>query len=692
MNVLHDIFGHSAMDALGWAVLHSVWQGALVALLFGGLLFVLRKKSALTRYYLAGGLLFSMALCFALTFGYYWEANSSAQTGEIAQEKAINFIVLNAKLADSEASLLETFQQYFAAHLPAISTLWFLGFTVFVTRWLGGWAYVQRLKNYRNWYAGAQAERLLHELKTQLKVSQRVEVLASAVAEVPMVIGHFRPVILIPASLLTGLDEHQLRAILAHELAHIRRWDYFVNGVQCFLEAIFFYHPVVWWLSSHMRQEREHCCDDLTLSTGAEPLAYAQALTRVAEAQLYSPQVAMALNGGKRKGPLMQRVQRIVSGDLKQSRFSDGFLVAVLIAVSFVALSFTFAWPSNAENIENILAENKSVEEKAPLSPTAPSEESKAEYLRATGPDGGEHDLIIVRNKKGKITALFVDGKKVPKKDFKKYKPLVEEALAKAEKNKAPEAPSEEVMMEVIAELESAECAEAPQVWVGKRDGDVRIHRFPSGLSSDSLQVVVEMAEARADSLAKKWEFIVNERINHDSIREVVEKRMRIFEIKADSLRQSGQSFRFFINDEDSANVDFDFDFDTDFKISFDGNLDSLLENVKTFRLHEMEELEQELSSLKTEIKILAKDGQGLHLKDLDKKIDFCRQFFKDEGIIKKGKRLQLEKVGETLLVNGEKVPPATLKKLDKQMKKEFGSSFTELFSLDGENISIKVK
>jgi len=689
MNVLHNIFGHSAMDALGWAVLHSIWQGALVALLFGGLLFVLRKKSALTRYYLAGGLLFSMALCFALTFGYYWEANSTAQADEIAQEKAINFIVLNAKLADSEASLLETFKQYFAAHLPAISTLWFLGFTVFVTRWLGGWAYVQRLKNYRNWYAGAQAERLLHELKTQLKVSQRVEVLASAVAEVPMVIGHFRPVILIPASLLTGLSEHQLRAILAHELAHIRRWDYFVNGIQCFLEAIFFYHPVVWWLSKHMRQEREHCCDDLTLSTGAEPLAYAQALTRVAEAQLYSPQVAMALNGGKRKGPLMQRVQRIVSGDLKQSRFSDGFLVAVLIFVSFVALSFTFAWPSNAETTEKFEVENEKTK-KAPLSPTTPGEESKAEYFRAKGPDGGEHDLIIVRNKKGKITALFVDGKKVPKKDFKKYKPLVEKALAKAEKNTAPEAPSEEVMMEVIAELENAECAEAPQVWVGRRDGDVRIHRFPSGLSSDSLQVVVEMAEARADSLAERWEFIVNERINHDSIREVVEKKMRIFELKADSLRQSGQSFRFFIHDEDSANVEFDFD--TDFKISFDGNLDSLLENVKTFRLHEMEELEQELSNLKTEIKILAKDGEVLHLEDFDKKIQFCREFFKEEGFIKKGKRLRIEKINDNVLVNGKKVPESTLKKLDKQMKKEFGSSFTELFSLDGENISIEVK
>jgi hypothetical protein len=385
----------------------------------------------------------------------------------------------------------------------------------------------------------------------------------------------------------------------------------------------------------------------------------------------------------------MQRVQRIVKGDLKQSRFSDGFLVAVLIAVSFVALSFTFAWPSNAEKLEKFELESKKEKEKALVASAETSEESKAEYLRAKGPDGGEHDLIIVRNKKGKITALFVDGKKVPKKDFKKYKPLVEEALAKAEKNTAPEAPTEEVMMEVIAELENAERAEAPRVWVSKDGGNVRVHRFPSGLSSDSLQVVVEMAEARADSLAEKWEIIVNERINHDSIREVVEKRMRIFELQADSLRKNGKGFHFFFRDGDSANVEFDFD--TDFKISFDGNLDSLLENAKTFRLHEMEELERELAGLKTEIKILAKDRSKLQLENLDEKIAFCREFFREEGLMNRGKRLKIEKKQGQVFVNEHEVPAATLKKLDKQLKKEFGTSFTELFSLDGENITIKI-
>ena len=94
--------------------------------------------------------------------------------------------------------------------------------------------------------------------------------------EVPTVIGWLRPVVLMPASALSGMGPQQLEAILAHELAHIRRHDYLVNLLQTVVETLLFYHPAVWWLSGRIRVERENCCDDLAVSLCGDPYAYAE--------------------------------------------------------------------------------------------------------------------------------------------------------------------------------------------------------------------------------------------------------------------------------------------------------------------------------------------------------------------------------------------------------------------------------
>ena len=112
----------------------------------------------------------------------------------------------------------------------------------------------------------------------RLGVSRPVRLLKSALVEVPTVIGWFRPVILLPAATLTGLTPGQLEAILAHELAHVRRLDYVVNAFQCLVETLMFYHPVAWWISRCIREERENCCDDLVIKVCGDRLAYARAL------------------------------------------------------------------------------------------------------------------------------------------------------------------------------------------------------------------------------------------------------------------------------------------------------------------------------------------------------------------------------------------------------------------------------
>jgi peptidoglycan/xylan/chitin deacetylase (PgdA/CDA1 family) len=156
-------------------------------------------------------------------------------------------------------------------------------------------------------------EELLARASRRVRVSRAVRLCRSALVEVPTVVGHLRPIILVPAAALAGLTPRQLEAVLAHELAHIRRYDYLVNLLQTAAEVLLFYHPAAWWLSRRLRAEREHACDDAAVEAVAgDVLLYARALaaleqTRAARAPR-APELALAADGGS----LMKRIERLV--------------------------------------------------------------------------------------------------------------------------------------------------------------------------------------------------------------------------------------------------------------------------------------------------------------------------------------------------------------------------------------------
>jgi uncharacterized protein involved in exopolysaccharide biosynthesis len=150
---------------------------------------------------------------------------------------------------------------------------------------------------------------LLEDLKIRFKVSRSVRLVSSALAEVPMVIGWLRPVILLPASSLTGLTPAHLQAILAHELAHVRRCDYLVNWLQNLVETVMFYHPAVWWISGCIREEREQCCDEMVVRICQDRLMYARALLRLEELRGMPARLVFAASGGS----LLGRIRRLLA-------------------------------------------------------------------------------------------------------------------------------------------------------------------------------------------------------------------------------------------------------------------------------------------------------------------------------------------------------------------------------------------
>jgi len=319
--------GLSLSNTLAWTLLHSLWEGAGIALALAIALSVMRSSRA--RYAAACVSLVALLVAFALTA--VWEA--PAFFGG-------NFVTAQvAGVRSHGQSVFPFVREFGSANLPPwLAALWVAGVALFHVRSAAGWAAARRLRR-RGVCAALQPWRdRLEELCGEFGVTKPVDLLEPCLAPVPVVIGYLRPVILFPLGLLTSLPVGQIEAILLHELAHIRRHDYLVNLLQTFIENFLFYHPAAWWISSVIRAEREHCCDDLVIATRGQPGDYAAALTALEHNRWTATNAVLAANGGN----LMRRVTRILyPREHRQAALAPVFLAGVLTLIAAVALS---AW------------------------------------------------------------------------------------------------------------------------------------------------------------------------------------------------------------------------------------------------------------------------------------------------------------------------------------------------------------
>lgn len=315
MNALYELMRQPLAHRVGWVLLHSLWQGALVGAAFGLLRQGLRRRSAEVRY--AAGCL-ALALLLAgpiITLGL-WPApvpGASPVAGGAALTGGWGTVSAARSAADSAVgngvySLVQWATDFCGRLAPLLAAAWLLGVSVCLARLAQGCWWVKRIRC--QFLAPVEPGWLevLDDLRCRLEISRPVRLLKSAVVEVPTVLGWIRPVILLPAATLAGLAPEQLEAILAHELAHVRRWDYVVNACQCALETVMFYHPVVWWVSRCVREERENCCDDLVVRVCGNRVAYARALATLEESRAELPDLAFAASGA----PLLKRIRRLL--------------------------------------------------------------------------------------------------------------------------------------------------------------------------------------------------------------------------------------------------------------------------------------------------------------------------------------------------------------------------------------------
>ena len=201
-----------------------------------------------------------------------------------------------------------------------------------------GWLVAQRLKRRGRRDLNEEWQARLALLALRLGIRRTIGLCESALAKVPSVIGWLKPMILVPAGAMINLSVSELEAVLAHELAHIRRLDYLANLLQSAIETLMFYHPAMWWVSKRIRAERENCCDDLAIAACGDRIVYARALTALEELRGTTPQFAMAATGG----PLLNRVRRLLGKDDPRGRSLPVWMAAATILVAAIIGSSGF--------------------------------------------------------------------------------------------------------------------------------------------------------------------------------------------------------------------------------------------------------------------------------------------------------------------------------------------------------------
>ena len=321
------------VEALGLALLHSLWECSLIALLFAAFTLVFRSSNA---RYLAGCLaMFLMLAVPAITFFGFLDDSTAAVTvasggSDVAQQSPSSATGPQAVEMPADAP------SFFAL----IVWLWLTG-VIAMTAWsAAGWVAAQRLKRRSAVMIAETWRERVTFLAGHLGIRRTVRVYESILARAPAVIGWLRPVILVPAGALIHLSAEELEAVLAHELAHIRRHDYLINLMQTAIETLLFYHPAVWWVGRSIRAEREHCCDDLAVQTCGDRIVYARALTSLEELRCTDRRFAMAATGGD----LGERVRRLLSSRQPvRRRLPIVLLAGVTILVASVAFLNTGA-------------------------------------------------------------------------------------------------------------------------------------------------------------------------------------------------------------------------------------------------------------------------------------------------------------------------------------------------------------
>jgi beta-lactamase regulating signal transducer with metallopeptidase domain len=358
MDMLHQPYVQALASALG----HFIWQGAILGL--AAHLVVRTGRLGPNARYTVGVLcLLTMAAMPIATTIYI--AQSAMGASSAVRDATIGSGRVTALPVAAPDQVAPGSRPVW--NLPAgIVLSWLVGVIVLSMRLLGGWVMTRRLVDGARGPAAPDIRGLARRVAERLALARLVEVFESPTIVVPMMVGWIKPCVILPTAALSGLTPVQVEALLAHELAHVRRHDYLVNLVQSAIETLLFYHPAVWWISRDIRETREHCCDDIAVAV-CDRVVYASALADLAALarRTAGPRLALAATDGA----LVSRVRRILGGADDGRGGKPGWLPAVLLALTVAGIAPIVLSSAPVAETPRLMAASSSAQRTEPAKP-----------------------------------------------------------------------------------------------------------------------------------------------------------------------------------------------------------------------------------------------------------------------------------------------------------------------------------
>lgn len=327
------------LDSLGWALLHSLWQGAFAFLLVASLRALFKNNTPSLRYAAQLSVLAACFAAFLATFGIYAKAGLQ-MSGENFVLKGIHSG--QAILPDTSAPIGQTLSSSFSAiqsgltadaasFTPMLGVFWCLGFAFLALRYTGAFAFTQGMRSRGLSAPNAAWTQRFRTLVLNAGLTADIQLYVSEYVSGPVTLGFIKPIVLVPAGFLTGLPQDQIEAILLHEIAHIHRCDYALNLVQTAIKTVLFFNPAIHYISRYIDIDREQACDDLAVAQSRNPQALAKGLASL-RLQFCTESFAMQAAGNGESTPLLDRLSRL-AGDSQSTRRSEPLFMSALTAL-----------------------------------------------------------------------------------------------------------------------------------------------------------------------------------------------------------------------------------------------------------------------------------------------------------------------------------------------------------------------
>ena len=410
-------------------LLHSLWQGVLLAVLTALIVLFTTKANAKVRYNLFVGCLLLFIAGVGTTFCIElnrFEPSSVLHTAAFGSPAFGDSLMQpGGTVTQLGPNLINNLMGYLGRYSSAIVLAWFLIICAKSIRFMVDIRTLAQIRSTQVYFAGTMLTDKVNDLAVQYEIKQKIQILQSGLIKVPMVLGHFKPLILVPLGLINGLSMEEVDAILSHEIAHIKRRDYLVNILQSAVEILFFFNPAVLWVSNLIKTERENCCDDLAVSNVETKIDYIKALVSCQQFATETPAYVMAVNGGK--GHLIHRVQRLISSRNQSLNKLEKVIIG-LVLISSVAL--TMAFSGRETRVKNVLSGDKKaplvktvndvVQDKTTVAPEAQNQDNSEAIYEQLVKDGlvkADAALHCTLDK----DAFVVNGKKQPEAIHAKY-------------------------------------------------------------------------------------------------------------------------------------------------------------------------------------------------------------------------------------------------------------------------------